>query len=369
MMGIVKCLGVAALLFAAASVPAAEKNSVRAAGAAAPGAEVVRLQLPWREGVALRYATEDYDDETDAAGRERTRATSVETVRITEAREDGFLQEWSFADSRYEVLEGDAAGAVVVEGMLESLDGLVLEVELDAAGRFTGIRNLSEVSGRMRPVMETALMAAFEAGMAAADPVDGAAVAAQDPARAAGLLQAQVQSMLDRLMSPDMLQLLLSEDAMQYNDLVGIELEQGRRYEVEIELDHPLGQGALPARVALVLHVHDPGSDDVHLEWTTHLDREKAAEAAIAIAERMLDAGLPEEARAQVLAELSIIHAGAAVVRRSTGIVETLEVTQTVRVGDELKVKRRRMRLLDGDHAHHWPDDGPPTPSKDPDAG
>ncbi|WP_456999380.1 hypothetical protein [Luteimonas sp. A534] len=362
-----KCLGVATLLLAAASVPAAEKNVARDPAAAAPRADVISLVLPWREGVELRYATEDYDDDRDADGRERTRVTSIETVRITEARDDGFLQAWSFADSRYEVLEGEPDGAHVIEGMLESLGDLVLEIELDAAGSFAGIRNLSLVAERMRPVMETALLAGFEAGLASAEGDDAADADALAKARATGA--PQVQAIIEQLMAPDMLQMLLSEDAVQYNDFVGVELEEGRRYEVDVELDHPLGEGMLPARVALVLHVHDRDSDDVHLEWTTHLDREKAAELAIAVAEKMFDADIPAEAREQVLAELSIVKAGAALFRHSTGVVEMLEITQTVRAGDELKVKRRRMRLLDGDHDHQWPDDGPPTPGKDPDAG
>lgn len=366
-MGIVKCLGVATLLLAAASVPAAEKNVARDPAAAAPRADEVSLVLPWRVGVELRYATEDYDDGRDADGRERTRMTSIETIRITEAGDAGFLQEWSFADSRYEVLEGEPPGTHLIEGMLESLGDVVLEIELDAAGNFTGIRNLAQVAERMRPVMDAALLAGFEAGLASAEGDADADADVLAQARAAGL--PRVQAMVEQMMAPDMLQMLLSEDAVQYNDFAGIALEEGQRYEFDIELDHPLGVGVLPARVALVLHVHDRDSDDVHLEWTTHLDREKAAEAAIAVAERMFDAGIPAEAREKVLAELSIVNAGTAVFRHSTGVVEMLEVTKTVRAGDELKVERRRMRLLDGGHDHQWPDDGPPTPGKDPDAG
>ena len=110
---------------------AADKKVGNDKGSAVLAGDVIRWLLQWREGLTLRYAAEDYDDERDGDSRERTRVTGIETVSIREARDDGYLQAWSFADTRFEVLEGDPAAADVMQGFMESLADLELQVELD----------------------------------------------------------------------------------------------------------------------------------------------------------------------------------------------------------------------------------------------
>lgn len=364
------CAVMLLMLAWSAGAQAADKNVGNGKGAAAPAGDVIRWMLPWREGVTLRYATEDYDDEQDGDGRERTRITGIETVSIREAGEDGYLQEWSFADTRFEVLEGEPAGVEVMQGFMESLGDLVLEVALDGEGNYQRIANLAEVAARMRPVMKEAMVAAtaaaLDAEFAAAAPGD--AEAAADPAVLHAARSAALQTvdgMVERLTSPEVLAPLLSEDAVRYNDFVGVELEDGREYEVEVDLDNPLSGGSLPARVTFGIHLRESDPDDVFLEWTTRVDPAKAAEAARHFLGMLLES-MPEEARAQLPAELSIIESGFVLFRRSTGVVEMLEATRTVRAAGQLKVERRRMRLLDDDHRHEWAGDDAPTPAEEP---
>lgn len=366
--GIGAGLALALLLAWPGAVLAADRKAGNDKGSAAPAGDVIRWLLPWREGVTLRYAAEDYDDERDGDSRERTRVTGIETISIREARDDGYLQAWSFADTRFEVLEGEPVAADVMQGLMESLAGLEIEVELDGAGNYAGIRNLSVISARMRPAMQQAISsaagsvpAAMAAGQeASADP------AALQVARAAA--DKAMAGMLDRLVSPEVLGPLLSEDAVRYNDFVGAELEDGVEYAVDVDLENPLSGGSLPARVTFGAHLRESDPDDVFLEWTTRVDPEAAAAAARNLAGMLLES-MPAEAATlspELLVELSVIESGFVLFRRSTGVVEMLEATRTVRAGGELKVERRRMRLLDGDHAHEWAGDGPPTPAEAP---
>lgn len=358
----------AAALLLALAWPAAGQAAAKnlASGkAAAPAGDVIAWVLPWREGMELRYATSDDEVGENAAGRSHTRTRGTETVRIVEAGKDGFLQRWTFSGGRHEVLEGDAAGAEIMQGMIDSLADLTLDVELDAGGSYAGIRNLAAIRERMRPAMRTAMAAGFEAA-AVADADADADPAAQALARAAAL--EQVDAIVERFLAPDVLEALLSEDAIQYNDFVGVELEDGRHHEVDIELDNPLAGGTLPARVGFAAYVREAEPDDVFLEWTSRLDPEKAAEAAAVFAGKLYEEGMTEAIRKGV-PELSIIDEGVVLFRRSTGVVELLEATRTVRAAGELKVERRRMRLLDGDHDHGWADDGPPQPATEPGAG
>lgn len=350
-----------AVLLLALAWPVAAQVEKNRAPVAAP---TVHWVTPWREGMELRYATDDHDLSVGEGGRESSRTTSIETLRITEAREDGFVQEWSFADTRYEQLEGGEGQAAVMQRMMDSLADLRLEVDLDAAGNYAGLRNLDAVAGRMRPVLRESFLdlfaAGFEAGVGEGE--GGAATTAAAGEEAIAF----VDGMVERMTDPVILGVLLSRDVAMFNDAFDAELEIDTPYEVDVEIDNPIGGGVLPARVSLLVHLGEPGSDDAVLAWTTHMDREKAAEIALRAAGTMYGIDLPEEARRQVMESMSIIDEGRVLFRVSTGVPEVFESTRTVRAAGELRVERRRMRLLDGDHDHAWSGDGTPVAAKEP---
>ncbi|MBJ6978903.1 MULTISPECIES: hypothetical protein [unclassified Luteimonas] len=348
------CVALALLLALAwPGTAGARKNPAPAA------AEPVRWVAPWHHGVALRYASEDYDVSVGEAGKARSRVTAIETIRITGVLEDGFVQAWSFDDSRYEQLEGDDGQEALMRQILEALPDLVLEVELDATGNFAALRNLDQLADSLRPVLRPAYDAAFERGVLAAggwpDGAEGEAARARGREFAAG--------MVERMTRPEVLGALMSRDAQQYNDMFGAELAAGVPYAVDIEIDSPLGGGTLPAQVTLLMQPGAPGSDEATLEWTTRMDREKSAQLALAAAEQMYGIGVSAEDRAEVAADMSIVDTGRARFRRSTGVTLMLETQRTVEAAGERRIERRRMRLLDDAHGHAWPDDGEPRPA------
>lgn len=353
MLEVMKRACAAALLLALAwpVVAQAKKNVPRQPG------ETIHWVAPWREGVTLRYATEDYDVSAGANGRERSRTTSTETIRIIEARDDGFVQEWSWADSRYEQLEGREEQQVLMQQLMDSLPGLTLEVDLDATGNFVALRNIDDLAARLRPALRKGFDAMFESGIQSAGgwPEDEAEAAA-----ARVRAQEFVDGMLERMTSAPVLEALMSSDAVAYNDAFGAELEAGVPFEVEVEIESPLGGGSVPARGTLLMQTGAPGSGEAVLEWVTRMDRERMAAMALAAAEQMYGVEASDEERAKVVADMSVTDAGSICFRRSTGVPLMLETVRTVSAAGEQRVERRRMRLLDDDHGHEWPDDGPP---------
>ena len=341
----------AALLLALACPVAAQahKNAPREAG------EWIHWVAPWREGVTLRYATEDAETSIGAAGTERSRTTSIETIRIAEARDDGFVQAWSFADSRYEQLEGGEGQEALMQQLIDSMPDLTIEVDLDATGNFVGLRNLDELVARLRPVLGTTFGRMFDAGVESAGgwPEGDEAAAA----RAGG--REFVDGMIDRMTRPEVLGALVSRDAIAYNDAFGAELEAGVPFETDVDIDSPLGGGSVPARVTLLMRPGVPGSDEATLEWTTRMDREQAAAMALAAVEQMYGVDVSDADRAKVVADMSIVDTGFARFRRSTGVPLMMETVRTVVAAGERRVERRRMRLLDDDHGHAWTDDEP----------
>ena len=320
--------------------------------------EVIEWVAPWREGVALRYATESDDVSFGADGKERSRTTAVETIRITAAHDDGFVQEWSFADTRYEQLEGGSEQEALVRQALESVPDLALEVDLDAAGNYVRLRNLDRLVEALRPVLAGIFDQAFQHGLQGA----GGFPAGADGDAARAEARENAAAMVERMTRPDVMATFLSRDATAYNDLFGASLQAGVPLDVDVDIESPLGLGRMPARVTLLMRPGTPGSDEATLDWTTRMDREKSAELALAAAERMYGIGVSEEERAQVVADISIVDTGHARFRRSTGVPLMMETLRSVRAAGERRIERRRMRLLDDPHGHAWPDDGEPQP-------
>lgn len=298
-MGMIERACAAALLLAFAW-PA---GALAASDDATLSGEILEWPLPWRAGVELRYRTEGYDDVHDAQGRQRTRVTATETVRIAENGGDGYLQLWTLADSRFEALEGLPAGAAGMQATRGALGDIVLEVEVDRYGTAAGVRNRVEVSERLRPAMHAAQQ---------------------------------------------------GDDIAQFNRFVGMTTLEGLQYPMGEAFHHPETGEVLPAKIRFSSRAAEPGSDDVLLEWTTQLDLDQANASSPG----------PGTLRAAA-AGLSMSEEGWLRYRQSSGVIEMLEATLTQRLHGKLTVKRRRMRLLDGGHDHAWPDDDPPVPAQE----
>lgn len=323
--------------------------------------ETIEWVAPWREGMVLRYATASDDVAVSTAGKKRSRTTGIETLRITAAHDAGFVQEWTFADARYEQLEGGSEHEALVRRALDALPDIALEVDLDAAGNFVRLRNLDQLVEVMRAVLLDVFHQAFESGVQAAGgsvQAGGGAVGADARARAAAIAE--------RMTAPDVLGAQLSRDAVAYNDLFGAVLQAGVPMEVDVEIESPLGLGLVPARVSLAMTPGAPGSDEATLEWSTRMDRERAAEVVMAAVERMYGPGVGGDGDPGQLAGMAIIDSGHARFRRSTGVPLMVETLRTIQVAGEQRIERRRMRLLDDPHGHDWPDDGEPRPAAAP---
>ncbi len=85
--------------------------------------------LPWQAGTTLEYAYEDLTTK-DLDERERTRSTSIATVRIPQVLEKDFVQAWSWRDNLYVVEEGDKAEEAAMRKFSAALQDVVLEVQL-----------------------------------------------------------------------------------------------------------------------------------------------------------------------------------------------------------------------------------------------
>ena len=102
----------------------------RAAEEAAP-VETVGWMRPWQPDTLLEYASEDLTT-SELGEREVTRATATATVRIAEARQDGYIQAWWWRDAQYAVEAGDKHQEAAMRQFAAAMGDVTLEVDLDA---------------------------------------------------------------------------------------------------------------------------------------------------------------------------------------------------------------------------------------------
>lgn len=325
-----------AALLCALTTPAA--FAAEQAGAA----PAVKWVLPWQSGTTLEYANEEFGVD-DLGEHEVTRGTSSVTVRILAASEKGFIQAWTWGDNRYEVIEGDKSEEAWVGALATAVDGMTLEVELDPSGNYSRVHNLPAFAARQRQAIRPILLDATLQQVLAEEPD----LAMHDAMRA--ITAAAVDGELDKMFSPEFVDLMFATDIRWYNAFAGIEAVPGKQYQATTEL--AMDGISAPVPLTYRLETRPESPDDLFVVFERKIDRQVSEGLVIAMIEGELDEGLSDHQKQQ---ELVVLDQGTYIVHRRTGVVEMFEGTRTTRVGDKRKVDRLRLRQLDGAHEHSW---------------
>lgn len=309
--------------------------------------ETIQWVLPWKPGITLEYVSEDLTT-SNLRGPERTRTTSTATVRITEALKNGFVQAWSWRDSTLAVEEGDKSHEAAMRDVAAGLQDVVLEVELDAAGNYARLRNLAQITPRLREAMRPMVRLGLDDRLAKIPDA-----ARREEARKSATVQ--TDAFLERMLAPAVLETMLARNVQWYNAFVGIDIEPDQDYEAKVELPNPMGGAPIPVTITFSLSVAGDDPDDLFVAFEQKIDRENAGAAVTAIIEGLTGEKVPGDQKQQL--EISIVDEGLFVVHRPTGVVEMFESTRTVQAGAKSKVDRHRLRLANGEHDHAWRDE------------
>lgn len=311
-------------------------------------APTIYLPLPWKAGEVLRYAFENAETKQSAAKREKTRLTSITELRTQRADKDGYEVHWTSHDTVHKTLEGDAAMDAALQPAMRKMESVPMIVLLDAEGAYLSVRNIDEMSARMREAMAPVMREALAAGTKAA-PQGQAPAAEQQKAQ----VEAMLKGFLDNITSPKVLEAMATRQARNMAFFNAGGLEDGASYELETELENPTGGPNFPAKLTFGLWVSEDDPEDVFIEWTSTIDPVKGASAIADTVKRLFGEKLklsPKDLPQQVAIE----DTGLMLVHRPTGMVEMYEDERTTTFGETRNHERNRMRLLDAGHGHEW---------------
>jgi hypothetical protein len=310
-------------------------------------ATTVKWELPWKAGTSIEYAVENTVDDATKEKPQRTRGTSTNVVSITQARADGFVQTWSERDATYRVLEGDKSAEAFMAALAESFKGIAIEVDLDAAGNYTRLRNLEAISPVMREAVRKAIAGGAEAELAK---IPDAAKREEMRKASAG----KVDEYLARMTSPQVLETMLAREISWYNAFVGIDIEPDTEYSLDTELPNPFNGPAFPAKLTFSLSVSADDPEDLYVVFQQDIDREKGTVALKHVMKTVFPNFTDADLKDLVL---SLKDEGLFVVNRKTGIIEMFENKRTTDLLGKQKIERMRMRQVNGAHDHVWRDE------------
>lgn len=330
-----------------AGVAAQDKQEGEAA--AAP---TIDLPLPWKAGGVLRYAVEQVESKQSAKEREKSIATAITELRTMRADKDGYEVHWVSSDTTHKTLEGDATMDALMLPAMKKMEAEPMMVVLAADGTYQRVRNIEQLSARLREVVAPVLEEGLAAGMKAAAVTEMTEAQRKEAATQA---RAAMATYLDNITSPKVLEAMAGKQARNIAFFNGGGLEDGASYELETELENPTGGPNFPAKLTFGLWVSEDDPEDVFIEWTSTIDPVKGADALIETVKRLFGDSVkldPEELPGKVAIE----DTGLILVHRPTGMVEMYEDVRTTTFGDTKNYERNRMRLLDAGHGHEWKD-------------
>jgi hypothetical protein len=256
---------VAGSAHARAAAPASTiAPAVVAAADATPAtpADAVTLPMPWKDGVHAAYASVATQDKLRNGKHVVLTTRETLAISVLEVNPGGVLLRW---ENQSPVIEASGDGPTlasekaVVEALATRLGAIPNEVEVNAKGEFTGLRNWQALSGAMREVMLPVLVA-----QAKARPE----LAGQDEAA----LRARFAPLLEKMSGEAATNASLGREAAIFNFFVGASMRRGEPRDYEDRVPSPWSADMLPTRGKFELVAVDDAANTATIHWTQSID-------------------------------------------------------------------------------------------------
>ncbi|MGY0559925.1 YbjN domain-containing protein [Luteimonas sp. A277] len=295
-------------------------------------------------GGSLLYDSSHASVNASDAGRVEIRSSGLTRIWLEDgdADADGYLQRWMSSQTSVDVEGAPAELEEVLSNAIRAFDGIVLEVELDDEGHYTAIANLEQIQPLYRETMR-GMFTNLGAALMEGNVVDEVS---------AGM--AGMESMLDALTAPQVLEGQLAELLVAYNFPAGGGLQLDREYAYQDEGASPFGGETIPMNNTMLLRASQQVPGHYELVWTIVPDPE-ATWSVIGAAARHLIGGVVdghEGADELIDRELEALGRDASFsttvtyrIDPFTGVVQHMEHVATKRFGGKEEVETSVLAL------------------------
>jgi hypothetical protein len=290
----------------------------------------ISLPVPWKQGITLRYRSQSSNEKTKGALHTRVQTQDLTELSITEARPDGFVQQWRSLKPEVAVTgDGDqvANERKVAQALVARFRSLPMQANLDAHGAYRGLRNWKELGAAMREVMLPALVAQN----AARKDLVGAK---KDE------LAGMIGPALDRLTTESAINASLGRQVAIFNYFTAANIPRGKKVTYEDNLPSPWSSDVIPSKGSFELVSEDARAGTITIRWQQGIDPVKGRDAVWKMAgtlgiSRNSGSGNNGMPKGMVLNDEATV-----VLERATGLPVKLEHKREVALGSASSVNR-----------------------------
>jgi hypothetical protein len=247
---------------------------------------------------------------------------TVINVRVLSAVADRSVVEWAPGDT---VLDNpQLAQNPVLAAALQAARDLRVHLVLNAEGELSGVANRDEIVMKLKSMLE--------------------AIIQELSARLSGDQKAGMQRLVAQALSPDVLIAGATREAAIYFGLNGMSLAPGEERERAIEQPSPFGGGMIPG--VFRVRMESVTADSASLKTAASYDRAALSRMAEALAKQAGPA-VPADALAN-LPPMDMTDEGTYLFDRTLGLMREVILSRQVAVGNNRRVDRWEIRLLEG---------------------
>jgi hypothetical protein len=260
--------------------------------------------------------------DNSAQPQQNSTSRTVIGVRVLSAGADGYVLEWVPGETAVD--NQQLAQNPVFKAAVDAVRGLRFRLTLNADGELTGLANRDEILPKLKSMMDTMF-----------EQLSASIPAAQRTA---------MVSLMNQMLSPDVLISTATREAEIYFGLNGVSLASGEVAEIELQQSSPFGGGTIPGLFRI--HMESVTTDSASLTTETTYD----GAALLRLTESLVkQAGKPIPP--SELAKVPLIDMnddGTFVFDRTVGLMREVTVIRRVVAGGNQRLDRWEIRLLDG---------------------
>lgn len=313
-------------------------------GSGGEGWEEERIAWPVAPQAGVQLTYDSSHASVSTTGDERMEINSSGVTRVwAEEDSEGVLQRWMSSDTGVEVQGAPAELEPAIATAIQAFDGITLDVRLDAEGNYVAVANMDQI----QPLYLEAMRSMFQH-------MGGALGELGEDGEALADVEAGMESMLQALAAPQVLESQLAELPVAYNFPAGGGLQLDREYAYQDEGASPFGGETIPMNNTMLLSASQQVPGHYALVWTIVPDPD-ATWAAIASAAQQLVGGAlidDEEAGELMDREMEALgrdaHFSTTVTYRIdpyTGVVQHMEHVATKRFGGKEEIETSVLSL------------------------
>lgn len=277
--------------------------------------------IPWENPIQLVYEMSSHEVTVKKEVKTETKVTSTETINGAPDGNGKFIQKWSDANTKVELIGYPEDQSQLINGIYKSFEGVVLEVVLDKDGAYETIKNIDEITVLFSNAMKTVI-----------DNAEAEAVAKLPKEKVAEFklkYKESTASMLAVLTSKDFILSKVAIVPQAYNYFTGGGLDATQAYEYEDEVENPIGGDPYPVKAHIEISIYEEDPGFVHGLWITTLDAEKGKPILQDSVAKLFGNGLSKADVEKYLTEMEVSRRTEYRIELATGIVYEYKSVET----------------------------------------